>query len=370
METELLKRWRLALGDICDGEKCDGTDCTLSDDEQIIDNALSTVYNADKNANLAKSAPSVRRWLGNVKRVFPENVVQIIQRDAIDRLGLKKLLAEKSFLENVVPDVNLAAILLSLGKIIPSENKAAVRNIIKKVADDLYNQLYFKMQQSISGTINRAERHRNPRFKDIDWHSTIKKNLKNYQPKYKTIIPETLIGYGKKRKSFNDVFLCIDQSGSMADSMIYSAVYGSVMAQMPSLNTRFFVFDTKIVDLSENLNDVADLLCGVQLGGGTDIGNALAYCNSVVQRPEKTIFVLVSDLYEGGDSSLMFNVAIKMLERKIKIIVLLALTHDGAGSYNRANAQKFSSLNIPVFACSPDKFAEIMATAINGKELE
>ena len=364
MENELLTRWRLILGKGDDGS-CDGTGCQLSETEQIIDKALESVYDSTQGSDLKKSASLLKRWLGDIRHFFPENVVHIIQRDAVEKLDLKSLLAEKEFLENAVPDVNLVATLMTLGKAIPDNCKHAVGQIVKKLVDELYSQLYFKMQQALTGSINRVELRRNTSFRDINWHATILKNLKNYQPKYKTIIPEVRIGYGKKRRSFYNIIMCIDQSDSMAESMIYSAVYGAIMASLPSLKTRLVVFDTEPVDLTEKLPDAVELLCGVQLGGGTDIANALKYCSSVVEQPKRTVLVLISDLYEYGSPEHFFRRVAKLLDSGVKIIVLLALSKSGTGMYNRHIANYLASLNIPVFACSPDRFPEIMAQTLN-----
>ena len=79
--------------------------------------------------------------------------------------------------------------------------------------------------------------------------------------------------------------MCIDQSGSMAESVVYSSVFGAVLASLRSVRTRLVVFDTEVVDLTDELDDPVDVLFGVQLGGGTDINRALAYCESLVERP-------------------------------------------------------------------------------------
>ena len=143
-------------------------------------------------------------------------------------------------------------------------------------------------------------RNRRPRHREIDWNRTIRANLKNYQPEYKTIVPETRIGFGRKRKRLRDIILCIDQSGSMATSVVYSGVFGAVLASLPAVSTKVVVFDTAVVDLSDKLDDPVEVLFGTQLGGGTDIHQALTYCQSLVRRPEQTILVLISDLIEGG----------------------------------------------------------------------
>ncbi len=219
------------------------------------------------------------------------------------------------------------------------------------------------------GSLNRSSRNRRPRHQEINWHLTILKNLKHYQPNYKTIIPETRIGYGKKRRSLKDVILCLDQSGSMGTSVIYSGIFGAVMASLPAIQTKMVVFDTNVVDLTEELTDPVELLFGVQLGGGTDIQRALTYCQQIVQRPNDTVLVLITDLFEGGNQEEMRKRAKSLVEAGVQVIILLALNDDGAPSYDHGNAEYMASLGIPVFACTPDKFPDMMAAALSKQDI-
>jgi Mg-chelatase subunit ChlD len=237
------------------------------------------------------------------------------------------------------------------------------------VVDQLLKKLSQPTQQAIIGSLNRSTRNTRPRHNEINWHNTILKNLKHYQPEYKTIIPEQRIGYGRKRSSLKDVVLCLDQSGSMGTSAVYSGIFGSVMASIPAIKTKMVVFDTAVVDLTEELTDPVELLFGVQLGGGTDINAALKYCQQIITRPLDTVLVLITDLYEGGDQAGMRKRAIEMVSAGIQVIVLLALSDDGAPSYDHSNAQFLSNLGIPVFACTPDKFPDLMATALSKQDV-
>lgn len=208
METEYLKRWRMALG----GNAADGTGVTLTVEEQRLDSSLEAVYDSDRRGGLGSSAPKVSRWLGDIREFFPQTVVQVIQRDAIKRLHIDSLLTEKEMLATVVPDVHLVATLMSLGRAIPEKNKDMARQVVRKVVDDLLRKLSSPTQQAVTGALNRSARRRNPRYNEIDWKTTIIKNLKNYQPQYKTVIPEVRIGYGRKCKALKDIILCLDQA--------------------------------------------------------------------------------------------------------------------------------------------------------------
>ena len=365
MEEEYLKRWRLILG----GNEADGTGITLTPEEQRIDQSLEAVYDSDRRGGLGSSAPKVSRWLGDIREFFPQTVVQVIQRDAIKRLNITSLLTEKEMLETVVPDVHLVATLMSLSRVIPEKNKEMARQVIRKVVDELLRKLSAPTQQAVTGALNRSARRRNPRYNEIDWKTTITKNLKNYQPEYKTIIPEVRIGYGRKRKAMKDIILCLDQSGSMGTSVIYSGIFGSVLASIPAVNTRMVVFDTAVVDLTDDLQDPVDLLFGVQLGGGTDIARALTYCQGVITRPQDTVLVLVTDLYEGGDPREMRKKFESLVNSGVQLIVLPALNDDGAPSYDKNHAEFLANIGVPTFACTPDKFPDLMAAALSKQDI-
>lgn len=365
MEEEYLKRWRLILG----GNEADGTGITLTPEEQRIDQSLEAVYDSDRRGGLGSSAPKVSRWLGDIREFFPQTVVQVIQRDAIKRLNITSLLTEKEMLETVVPDVHLVATLMSLSRVIPEKNKEMARQVVRKVVDELLRKLSAPTQQAVTGALNRSARRRNPRYNEIDWKTTITKNLKNYQPEYKTIIPEVRIGYGRKRKAMKDIILCLDQSGSMGTSVIYSGIFGSVLASIPAVNTRMVVFDTAVVDLTDDLQDPVDLLFGVQLGGGTDIARALTYCQGIITRPQDTVLVLVTDLYEGGDLREMRKKFVSLVNSGVQLIVLPALNDDGAPSYDKNHAEFLANIGVPTFACTPDKFPDLMAAALSKQDI-
>lgn len=377
-QNETLKRWRLMLG----GDDADGTGCQLSGDEAAMDNALGALYEFErkgkfqygdksKQGGSEGSNPGVARWLGDIRKYFPQSVVQVMQNDAMKNDSLKqKMMLEPEILEQATPDVHLVATLMELGKLIPSKTKDTARRVVQKVVDDLLEKLAQNTIQAIRGAINRSARNRRPRYNEIDWNTTIRKNLKHYQEKYKTIIPEVRIGYGRKtKKSLKDVVLCIDQSGSMGSSVVYSGIFGAVMASIPAVTTKMVVFDTAVADLTEDLKDPVDLLFGVQLGGGTDINKALEYCQQIITKPNDTILVLITDLYEGGNVQQMRRRVEEIVSSGVQLICLLALDDSGAPSYDHENAKFFATHNIPVFACTPDLFPDLMAAAISKQDL-
>lgn len=351
------------------GQQNDGTGFSLSGMDLQMDKVMEALYDNDRKGGLGPSSPNVSRWLGDIRSFFPNTVVQVMQKDALKRLNLTQMLFEKEMLENVEADVHLVATLMTLSRVIPDKTKDTARQVVRKVVDELMKKLANPTQQAIVGSLNRSAKNRRPRHNEINWHATIQKNLKHYQPDYKTIIPETRIGYGRKRTSLKDVVLCLDQSGSMGTSVVYSGIFGSVMASIPAIKTKMVVFDTAVADLTEQLTDPVELLFGVQLGGGTDINAALTYCKQIITRPLDTVLVLITDLYEGGDQEGMRKRATELVTAGVQFIVLLALNDDGAPMYDHGNAQFLSNLGVPVFACSPDKFPDLMAAALSKQDI-
>jgi Mg-chelatase subunit ChlD len=241
--------------------------------------------------------------------------------------------------------------------------------VVRKVVDELMNKLSEPTRAAVAGALNRSARNRRPRHNDIDWRRTIQANLKHYQPEYRTIVPEVRIGYGRRGRSMRHIILCIDQSGSMATSVVYSAILGAVLASLPAVSTSLVAFDTAIVDLTAELDDPIDLLFSVQLGGGTDINGAVGYCQTLVHAPQDTIFVLISDLFEGGVEAEFMRRAASMVASGVQFVTLLALSNDGAPSYNADLAAQLATIGVPAFACTPDKFPELMAAAIERRDL-
>ncbi|GAA3027568.1 VWA domain-containing protein [Kitasatospora albolonga] len=374
---ERLRRWRLVLG----GE-ADGTGRTLAGRDAAMDGALAALYRgADeggarprttgpRSAGLGGSAPQVARWLGDIREYFPTSVVQVMQQDAITRLGLERLLLEPEMLEAVEPDVHLVSTLLSLKHALPETTRETARAVVARVVADLERRLADRTRATLGGALDRSARVARPRHRDIDWGRTIRANLANYLPEHRTVVPERLVGYARAQRSVKkEVILCVDQSGSMAPSVVHSAVFGAVLSSMKTLATRLVVFDTSVVDLTEQLTDPVDVLFATQLGGGTDINRALAYCQSRITRPADTVVVLISDLYEGGIRDEMLKRVAAMKAAGVQFVALLALSDEGAPAYDHAHAAALAALGCPAFACTPDAFPEIMAAAVERRPL-
>jgi Mg-chelatase subunit ChlD len=382
-DDERLRRWRLVLG----GEQ-DGTGCRLGGRDAAMDRALAALYRSGdgrtpagadrgggRGAGLGGSAPQVARWLGDIRAYFPAPVVQLMQQDAIDRLGLGRLLLEPEMLAAVEPDVHLVGTLLSLRHALPETTRETARAVVGRVAADLERRLAGRTRAAVGGALDRTARTGRPRPRDIDWDRTIRANLRHYLPPDGqrtggTVVPERLVGHARARRAARkDVILCVDQSGSMAASLVHAAVLGAVLASVRSLSTRLVVFDTSVVDLTEQLTDPVEVLFGARLGGGTDIGRALAYCRARITRPAETVVVLISDLYDGGVRDGMLGQVAAMKAAGVGLVALLALSDEGAPAHDREHAAALAALGVPAFACTPDLFPDVMAAALEGRPL-
>jgi Mg-chelatase subunit ChlD len=360
---ERARRWRLVLGE----PAAEALDVSLSGADAGMDRALAAVYDEDRprKGGLEGSSPHVARWLGDIRTYFPSRVVQVVQRDAVERLGVTRLPREPELLSSVEPDVHLVGTLLSLGKAIPETTRSTAREVVRRVVEQIEARLADRTRSAVRGALDRSARTRRPTPRDIDWNRTIAANLRHYQPEQRTVVPERLVGHARRQHVVaRDVVLAVDQSGSMAASVVYASVFAAVLASMRSLRTSLVVFDTAVVDLTEELDDPVDVLFGTQLGGGTDINRAVAYCQGLVERPRDTLFVLVSDLFEGGVREELLRRVRELLASGVQVLVLLALSDEGRPSYDGELAGDLAALGAPAFACTPDAFPDLLAVAL------
>ncbi|MFC3801308.1 VWA domain-containing protein [Cohnella sp. GCM10012308] len=394
MDADQVKRWRLILGAAAE-EKLEaaggasGGGARLDEESRLMDEALAAIYDGTsgevggagpgsgtagggpRSAGLGASAPRLAKWLGDVRSFFPSDIVSVIQADAVHRKGLTKLLFEPELLSQVKPDIGMVATLMSLRGQIPERTKETARTLVREVVDEIVRRMAQELTRAVTGSLNKRRHSPLPSLTGLDWDKTIRANLKHYDVERRLLIPEKVYFFDRARKSKEwTVILDIDQSGSMANSVIYASITGSIFASMPSLETRVVAFDTEVVDLSEACaNDPVDLLFGIQLGGGTDINKSVAYCESFVTEPKKTLFLLISDLYEGGNRTEMIRRLRDMHESGVRTMCLLALSDDGAPSYDEDVARKLSQYGIPCFGCSPDKLPELIEGALKGMDL-
>ena len=348
----------------------------MSGDDVRIDAALGALYDREPSdrgrrsssgraGGLGRSKPGVVRWLGDIRTYFPTPVVQILQRDAVERLDLRQLLLEPELLQAVEPDIRLVTMLVELNKLLPDETRATARQVIAQVLAEIEQRLTDQTRQAVRGALARAARTRRPRPGDIDWPHTIEANLRHWIPEHRTLIPEQLIGHGRRQQSLaRDVVIAVDQSGSMADSVVYASLFAGVLAQLPTLRTRFFAFDTSITDLTPFLHDPVEVLFGVQLGGGTDIAAALGHCIREIDRPRRSVLFLISDLFEGGNGELMRRRVGELVAAGVTVVVLLALSDEGTPVHDHEHAAALAALGATVMSTTPDGFPDVLADAL------
>lgn len=387
MDQEQLKRWRLILGAASEEklQSFGNGDGMLDEESRLMDEALAAIYDetsstsfddgshtgGSRKAGLGPSSPKLAKWLGDIRTFFPPDVVSVIQSDAIERKGLKQLLFEPELLSQVKPDIQMVATLMALKGKIPEKTKETARLLVKTVVDDIMQRLAQDLRRAVTGALNRRQHSPLPSATGLDWNTTIRKNLKHYDKERGLLLPEKVYFFDRARRSKEwTVILDIDQSGSMASSVIYASIIGSIFASMPALDTRVVAFDTEVVDLSEQCaEDPVDMLFGIQLGGGTDINKSITYCETFITEPKKTLFILVSDLYEGGNRTEMIQRLVDMHQAGVKTICLLALSDQGVPSYDDAVAKKLAQYGIPCFGCSPEKLPEFIEGALKGNDL-
>jgi hypothetical protein len=382
-------RWRLILGSAGEERLAEyaGGAVPLNEEERIMDQALAAIYDdttaevigtgsgtggsSRRGAGSGRSAPVLAKWLGDVRSLFAEDTVSIIQNDAMERKGWKQLLFEPELLATVKPDIQMVGTLMTLKGKIPEKTKDTARLLVKAVVDDLVRRMENDIRRAVTGALNRRQHTPLPSLSGIDWKRTIRRNLKHYDPERGILVPEKFYYFDRARKSKEwTVILDIDQSGSMADSVIWASVVGSIFASIPALSTRVVVFDTEVVDLTEACaNDPVDMLFGIQLGGGTDIHKSVRYCEQFVEEPKKTLFILISDLIEGGSQAGLIRRMREMRESGVRTLCLLALSDSGKPYYDENVARQFARDGTPSFACTPAMLPALVEGALKGADL-
>ncbi len=377
-KTVQMQRWRLILGQESKNrfEKMDMP--ALSEEQLLMDSALASIYNKSgeggfgANGGKGPSNPQISRWLGDVRTLFDKEIVKVIQNDAMTRCGLKQLIFEPEILENVEPDISLASAILTLKEMIPDRSKESVRAFIKKIVDDINKLLEQDIRRAVTAAVNKREHSPIPSASALDYKMTIRRNLKHYSPELKTIVPEHFYFFERAASSAAKkwtIILDIDQSGSMGESVIFSSVVSCILASMNSVKTRVVAFDTNVADLTDKCSDPVDLLYGFQLGGGTDIDKSVAYCEQFIEEPKKTLFFLISDLYEGGNRAALIRRMEEMKASGVTVVSLLAVADGGAPFYDESVANKLAKLGIPCFACNPQKLPELLGLVLKGRDI-
>jgi hypothetical protein len=403
MTTDRLSRWRLLLGKLAEDDLrrmgcqlglCQEGAALLSDELAAVDESLELVYPSGEGSSPSqeisrdeweaptagrrhasakgRSLPRVARWLGEIRQFFPTDVVALLQKDAIERRGLKELLFEPESLAQVEPSVDMVGMLLSLKNLVPDRAKDAAREIVRRVVEQLRKRLTSRMEQAIRGALDRSRHSPLRSLPNMDWQRTIRRSLKNYDRQRKVVIPEQFFFYSRQQRRHQwNIIIAMDQSGSMAASLIYGGVMGAILASMPAVETHVVAFNhEEVVDLTEHCQDPVDLLFGIQLGGAEDYHMATRYCEQFMHTPKRTLYILLADLYDTSPNEHKFVQKMEqLLQSGIKAIGLLAISDQGVPAFNERLARKLDALGMPCFGCVPDRLPDLLEAALKGQDL-
>ena len=390
---EQLERWRLILGK--DTQESLATlspgGCALSAEQLEMDEALEAIYASDSERDISRSewesptdgrphgatkgrsTPRVARWLDQIRNFFPKDVVVLLQQDAIERRGLKELLFEPEILAQMEPSLDLASMVLELKNLVPEKAKDAARELVRRVVEELQKRLETGFAQAVRGSLDRSQHSPFRSLPNLDWPRTIRRNLKNYNTTLETIIPEEISFFRRRhRQSEWNVIIAMDQSGSMATSLIYGGIMGAILASLPAIETHVVAFNhEEVVDLTDHCHDPVDLLFGVQLGGAEDYWKATSYCEQFVHTPAKTLYILIADLHDTSPNENRFVKKMEfLLESGLRAVTLLAISDQGQPSHNENLAAKLVRLGMPCFGCTPDRLPDLLAAVLKGQDLQ
>ena len=375
-QTEQLTRWRLILGSETEESFTGMGGGALSREELLMDSALAAIYGGPGEsfggggAGRGPSSPHISKWLGDLRSLFDPEIVAVVQGDAIERKGLRQLLLEPELLEDLEPDLNMASTLLMLKDQIPKKSKESARKFIRKIVEAINQMLESDVRRAVTAALNRRAHSPLPSAAAIDFPYTIRRNLRNYNAELRTVVPERVWFFDRSsRVNRWHVILDIDQSGSMGQSILYSSVMACILASMSAVRTSVVAFDTQVTDLTELCQDPVDLLFGFQMGGGTDIAKSIAYCQGLVESPAKTLFFLISDLEEGGNRAGLLRRLEELKDAGVTVVVLLAIADGGRPYYDAQTAGRVAAMDIPCFACAPERLPELLERALKGQGL-
>ena len=372
--TSQINRWRLILGSYAkkqlsfdgDGMTENGISC------MDLEEALDFLYNREQGEDVRQGSLDASRltavtWITKIRKLFPKETVEVLERHALDRYGMTELLTDREVLEKLEPNQELLKTILQLKHLMKGDVLDTARRIVKKVAEDIAKKLQQDIRRSLLGKIDRNSDHPVRSIRNLDIQKTIRRILKHYDQEHERIMLEQVYFHGRTRRySQWRVVIAVDESGSMLDSVIHSAVMAGIFARLPMLDTRLVIFDTQVVDLSSHLEDPVATLMSIQLGGGTCITGALQYCESLIENPHRTMVVLVSDLCEGGSVTALLGVSRGIIESGAKLICLTALDMEANPVYDRRTAQQMADLGAHVGAMTPEMLGDFMGKIMNG----
>lgn len=376
------RRWRLILGAEAEaalgGEQ--GGASVLDDGDQRRDAALEYLYgreferregggeDADRYGGIGRPDPGAVRWLGEVRKLFPRSAAEVLQRDALDRYRMSSLLADPQVLAQATPSIELVQTLMAVRKRLPAAVHAEALRLIRRVVEQLEAKLAPRLRAAFAPKRRRHGRGGRPRLADLDWARTLRHNLAHYQLETEELVLERLFFHPREERRLPwHLWLLVDQSGSMCESVIHSAVMAGIFARLSAVRTRLLLFADEVVDASSQLQAPERLLMGAQIGGGTNIGAALAAAFAQVEVPRRSVVVLISDLYEGHDAARVLGEAARLVGSGVQVLALAALDRRAHPDYDRAMAEQLVARGVQVAAMTPDHLVDWLATTMQGR---
>lgn len=372
LDCRSLNRWRLILGSFSNLEidneysEIDETLNFLYDREYTQNGGYSLDNFNNSNSSKEKSALTVPKWISKVKKLFPKETVEIMQKQALEKYKLTEILTDENILKEIEPNIELLKNILTFKDMMSQNVKKLAYDIVKKTLEEIKNKMEVEIKKVFYGKKLPNSNTTNKIFKNLDIKKTIRYNLKNYDIKNKTIFIDKLF-FNQNIKKYNpyNIIILIDESGSMLDSVIYSSIMASIFANLPYLSIKLIIFDISVVDLSEHIKEPIDILFKVQLGGGTNIAQALEYAKKITFAPDKTIVLLISDLFDSNDYKLMYKNANDIIDAGSKLIVLTALDYNANSIYDKEAARYFSKIGAKVGALTPSKLSKWISDIIS-----
>jgi Mg-chelatase subunit ChlD len=367
-------RWRLVLGRYAERRLASGG--LLSDHQSRMDRALDYLYGREYQGRGLRDGPgpgsldpsqiTLVDWLGEVRELFPNETVEVIEKHALDRYGLTELVTDPKTLERLEPNQQLLKTLLTLKGHLKGDVLHLARRIIRQVVEEIRRKLESEVRRTLSGRLNRFRHSPMAVAQNFDPAGTVRRNLKNYDRESQRIVVEQLRFFERNTRRLPwDIILCVDQSGSMVDSVIHSAVMAGILAGLPAFRTRIVVFDTNVVDLSEHTDDPVEVLMRVQLGGGTDIARAVRYCSQLVENPHRTVLVLVTDFCEGAPPGELVRAVKALAEARVKLLGLASLDDQSQPVYDHDMAQRLAACGMEIAALTPQRLAHWLVKVVS-----
>ena len=369
-----LVRWRLMLG--AGAQSALG--CDLDGAAAAQDHALGYLYDREYGAgrnvrqggqrggSLDDSAPTIPEWINQVHELFPRRTIERIEKDALERYKLDEMVTNPQVLERAQPSMSLLKAVLHTKHLMNQEVLAIARQLVKRVVDELMEKLARPVQSIFLGALDRRRRSTLRVAKNFDARTTVRRNLENFDTASRKLFIKTPYFFSRIRRQTDrwQVIILVDESGSMADSVIHSAVTAAIFHGIKCIRTHMVLFDTNIVDVTNDCADPVETIMKVQLGGGTDIGQALAYAQGLIENPRRAIVVLITDFFEGGPSDRLLQITRQICESGATLLGLAALDSRAEPNYDKHMAQMMVDRGAQVAAMTPGELAEWVAQKV------